>query len=145
MEDKKPHSNKPTPKDFARKLDEVVPTPPKKEAEPAPVSAPPKSLAPRTAYAVVSGKNQDDVHLSKAVYKNTARKRSLTVHHIQRRLTEWGHYDAFLDKDGFYGDSTKKSVIEFQDRMGIIATGLMDIETMTKLFENDTNVVVHLS
>lgn len=124
-------------------------TPPKKKVEETPVSVPEtkssKPDVPKTTYAVVSGKNQDDVHLSKAVYKNAARKRSLTVHHIQRRLVEWGYYDAYLDKDGFYGDKTHQSVIQFQDRVGILATGEMDAETMTKLFEGDTNVIVHLS
>jgi len=105
----------------------------------------PKTTAPKTAYAVVSGQNQDDVYLSKAIYKNMAKKRSLTVYHIQRRLKEWGHYDAYLDKGGFYGDKTRKSVIEFQDRMGIVATGDMDEATMGKLFEGDTNVIVHYS
>lgn len=125
------------------------PMPPKKKVEETAVSEPePKSSkpsVPRTTYAVVSGNSKDDVYLSKAVYKNSARKRSLTVHHIQRRLVEWGYYDAYLDKDGFYGDKTKESVISFQDRMGILATGLMDEVTMSKLFEGDTNVIVHLS
>lgn len=144
MEDKE---KTPTPKSVAPKV-----TPKKVEAyEPKPevskpeVSKPATPKVPKTSYAVVSGKSKDDVHLSKAVYKNMARKRSLTVHHIQRRLQEWGYFDAYLDKDGFYGDKTKKSVTEFQDRMGLPATGLMDAVTMEKLFEGDTNVIVYTS
>jgi peptidoglycan hydrolase-like protein with peptidoglycan-binding domain len=72
-------------------------------------------------------------------------RRSLTVHHIQRRLKEWGFRDAFSERDGLYGDLTKKSVTEFQESLGLEVTGMMDAETMTRLFEGDTNVTVHLS
>jgi peptidoglycan hydrolase-like protein with peptidoglycan-binding domain len=142
-----------TPKEYLTNLNTVPskseevakPAEPIKSETPPPAPKKVEPSVPKTAYAVVSGKEKDEVHLSKAIYKNMARKRSLTVHHIQRRLHEWGHFDAFLDKDGFYGDHTKKSVTEFQDRMGIFATGLMDEATMNKLFEGDTNVIVYNS
>ena len=67
------------------------------------------------------------------------------IHHIQRRLKEWGFRDAYSERDGFYGDLTKKSVTEFQESLGLEVTGMMDAETMTRLFEGDTNVTVHLS
>jgi hypothetical protein len=119
-------------------------------AEPVPVkqkvTAPaPSSSVPPTTYAVVGGGEKDDVHLSRAIYKNMKQRRSLTVHHIQRRLKEWGFRDAFSERDGLYGDLTKKSVTEFQESLGLEVTGMMDAETMTRLFEGDTNVTVHLS
>jgi hypothetical protein len=104
-----------------------------------------KPTIPGTTYAVVSGEDQDKVYLSKATYKNLLRKRSLTIHHIQRRLKEWGFFDAYADTDGFYGDFTKKSVTEFQEKLGLEVSGLMDAETLTRLFEGDTNVLVHLT
>ena len=127
------------------------------EPEPEPVVAKPKAKpvkektahvstsVPPTTYAVVGGGAKDDVYLSRAIYKNLRQKRSLTVHHIQRRLKEWGFRAAYSDLDGFYGDKTKKSVTEFQEHLGLEVTGMMDAETMTHLFEGDTNVTVHLS
>lgn len=103
-----------------------------------------KSDVPSTVYSVVSGEATDKVFLSKCVYKNLARKRSLTVHHLQRRLNEWGFTDAYLDKDGFYGDLTLKSVTEFQKSKGLEATGMVDAETLSAVFEGDTNVTVIL-
>lgn len=122
---------------------EPVPTPKKSKPEPKP--APSTSSVPPTTYAVVGGKKTDDVMLSRAIYKNIKQRRSLTVHHIQRRLVEWGFKEAHIDQDGFYGDRTKKSVALFQESLGLEATGLMNAETMTRLFEGDTNVTLHLS
>lgn len=131
----------------ATAVEEVEEVSPKlKPAKPKPVETTPTSTSvPPTNYAVVGGGEQDDVSLSRAIYKNMKQRRSLTVHHIQRRLKEWGFRDAYSERDGFYGDNTKKSVSEFQEFLGLEVTGLMDAETMTRLFEGDTNVTVHLS
>jgi peptidoglycan hydrolase-like protein with peptidoglycan-binding domain len=130
------------------RVEETEPAPvkrkpaPKKPAEP---EKPDTTSVPPTRYAVVGGADTDGVYLTRAVFKNMNNKRSLTVHHIQRRLKEWGFKDAYSDRDGFYGDRTKKSVTEFQESLGLEVTGLMNAETMTRLFEGDTNVTVHLS
>jgi hypothetical protein len=125
--------------------EEVVEAPkPKKPATPK-APKPATSGVPPTTYAVVGGEEQDEVHLSRAIYKNIRQKRSLTVHHIQRRLKEWGFRDAYSERDGFYGDLTKKSVTEFQESLGLEVTGMLDAETMSRLFVGDTNVTVHLS
>jgi antitoxin component HigA of HigAB toxin-antitoxin module len=100
------------------------------------------SKAPVSEYAVVGNAKKDTIHVSKAVYKNINAKKSLTVHHIQRRLREWGLNDAYLDRDGWYGDLTKKSVTEFQELKGLPATGVADYATLVALFENDSNVIV---
>lgn len=100
--------------------------------------------APATTYAVVSGGAVDPVHLSKCVFKSTTHKRSLTVHHLQRRLKEWGYMDAYLDKDGYFGDLTLKSVNEFRKAHGIFSEVAMDAETFSAIFEGDTNVSVVL-
>jgi hypothetical protein len=128
----------PEPADFtpeAEVVEEVVAEPAEKPATTAPASAP---------YSVGGG-DFDEVYLSKAIYKNIHSKKALTVHHIQRRLLEWGYPAAYSDKDGFYGDHTKNSVAEFQKAQGIEGDGLMNAETMTALFENDPNVTVILA
>jgi peptidoglycan hydrolase-like protein with peptidoglycan-binding domain len=100
---------------------------------------------PPTTPHVVSANETDNVFLSQCVYKSKVSHKSLTVHHLQRRLKEWGFKSAYTDKDGYYGDKTKKSVAEFQEFVGLEVTGLMDAETFTKIFEGDTNVTVVLS
>lgn len=100
------------------------------------------SKAPVSEYAVAGNAKKDTIHVSKAVYKNISAKKSLTVHHIQRRLREWGFEDAYLDRDGWYGDLTKKSLSEFQESKGLPATGVADYATLVALFENDSNVIV---
>lgn len=101
-----------------------------------------KSNVPATTYAVVSGGQTDPVHLSKAKYKSLTHKRSLTVHHLQRRLKEWGYMDAYLDKDGYFGDLTLKSINEFRKAHMIVSDLPLDAETFSAIFEGDTNVTV---
>jgi hypothetical protein len=91
---------------------------------------------------VISDKGFDDVLVSKAVYKNVVAKKSLTVHHLQRRLNELGYSEAYLDKDGWYGDHTKSAVAKFQSDKNIPGDGLMDYTTMVAIFEGDNNVKV---
>jgi hypothetical protein len=137
----------------AEAQEEIKPTNPKRkpvkkkvnvEAE---VVAPagPQSPPPATVYAVVGAGKQDEVLLSSCVYKNIKHRKSLSVHHVQRRLKEWGYRKAYSDIDGFYGDFTKQAVSMFQKDQGLTVTGLMNAETMKRLFEGDTNVRVVLS
>lgn len=143
---------KPTPKTAAKKRATAPDTEPKPEVEeelspPASLSPaePPKSEAPATVYHVVGNADQDEVHLKAVEYKNKYAKKSLTVHHVQRRLAEWGFHDAFADRDGYYGGLTKAAVAAFQTKLGLEATGILDAESFKRLFENDTNVKVVLS
>ena len=100
---------------------------------------------PPTTPHVVSANETDNVFLSQCVYKSKVSRKSLTIHHLQRRLKEWGFKSAYTDKDGYYADKTKKSVAEFQEFVGLEVTGLMNAETFTQIFEGDTNVTVVLS
>lgn len=109
--------------------------------KPAVKDAPP-AVAPPSAYAVVGNGETDDVILSKCVFKNKYAKKSLTVHHVQRRLAELGYKDAHTDKDGWYGDLTKKAVLEFQEYLGIEGDGMMNAETFAAIFDGDKNVTV---
>lgn len=112
------------------------------EAEVAPVVENQHSFAPPSEYAVVGLGAVDEVSLSKLVYKNLLSKKSLSVHHVQRRLNERGYSDAFLDKDGYYGDHTKSAMAQFQKDSNIEGDGMPDLVTLVALFENDNNVVV---
>lgn len=92
----------------------------------------------------VSGAAQDPVRLSRCVFKNQFERKSLTVHHVQRRLAELGHAGALSDKDGWYGDATALAVADFQAVCGFPVSGQMDAATFERLFAGDINVVVHL-
>jgi peptidoglycan hydrolase-like protein with peptidoglycan-binding domain len=90
--------------------------------------------------AVVSDGLVDPVYLSKAVYRNTLARKSLTVHHLQRRLNELGYSVAYADKDGWYGDGTQIAIDSFRADKKIEATGQIDKETFLAIFKNDPNV-----
>lgn len=100
------------------------------------------SAPPAAAHAVVGNDATDNVYLSKCVFKNMYAKKSLTVHHVQRRLNELGYRDAYVDKDGWYGDLTKHAVAELQADLGIEGDGTMDAETFAAIFDGDHNVTV---
>lgn len=125
---------------------EQVDTPVVKE-EPKPKPADKVIAKPRPAARAphaVSGAAVDEVILSKCVFKNQWQRKSLTVHHVQRRLAELGHTVALDDKDGWYGDLTRSAVAQFQQACGIAGDGLMDATTFAKLFDGDINVNVNL-
>lgn len=144
-----PHSNMtaeaPAP---AAIVEEIVEPEAKPEPQPvaveAPVEAPkPKpAVKPAPARHVVTHAAKDPVYLSACVYMNKLNKKSLTVHHLQRRLVELGYNDAVGDKDGYYGELTHKAVASFQKDNRIEATGLMNEKTMKAIFNDDPNVEV---
>lgn len=113
--------------------------------EPAKVSKPTRGGTPSPVRHVVSGNDTDDVYLDKCVYKNKYARKSLTVHHVQRRLVELGYRDAGSDKDGWYGDLTQMSIATFQKDRSFAGEGCMNSETFVALFEGDQNVTVHLA
>lgn len=110
------------------------------EPEPRPEPKPTVSKKSRNPVVVVSGGEVDAVHLAKCVYKNKFERKSLTVHHLQRRLVELGYKEAGSDADGYYGDLTKSAVHKYQEANGIPATGLMDVDTFINIFNGDPNV-----
>jgi hypothetical protein len=115
--------------------EEVVPEP---VAEPIPAKK--KNDVPPTEYAVFGEGEVDDVFASRVIYKNVHAQRSLSVYHVQRRLREWGF--PIDDQEGFYGDSTFKATQDFQTLRGLEATGFANYDTLSSLFEGDTNVRV---
>ena len=111
---------------------------PKATPEPAPEPAPVRQ-------AVVSGGDVDTVLLSRCVYKSKVTRKSLSVHHLQRRLAELGHVDAASDKDGWYGDLTFFAVKAFQEANKLEATGHVDADTLAAIFKGDPNVAIDVA
>jgi len=130
--------------------EEEVPAPvvePEQEIveEPMPESMPePEVVKQPQASHAVSGEDVDNVMLANCVYKNVYARKSLTVHHLQRRLIELGYKDADADKDGWLGDETVASIKKFQADKGMDVTGTVDADTFTKIFEGDVHVNVVL-
>jgi hypothetical protein len=99
------------------------------------------SALPEPAGPAVVGLGEvDDVSLSSCVYKNLYARKSLTVHHLQRRLAELGYTDANRDKDGYYGDPTRFAVAKFQAANDIKGDGMVDADTFSLIFKGDPNV-----
>jgi peptidoglycan hydrolase-like protein with peptidoglycan-binding domain len=108
---------------------EVVPAP-----APAPVQPSPS--------AVVGTGDRYDVLLSRCEFKSKVTRKSLSVHHLQRRLDELGYRDAATDKDGWYGDLTRHAVAAFQADRKLDGDGLMNAATLAAIFDGDRNVNV---
>jgi|LakMenEpi03Aug12_release.lakeMendotaPanAssembly.Ray.scaffolds.fasta_scaffold344920_3 hypothetical protein len=101
-----------------------------------------KVKAVEAGAAVVSGGMYDDVSLDRCVFMNVYNRKSLTVHHLQRRLSELGYSDVLTDKDGWYGDITRDAVASWQSDNNLEGDGTMTAETFKKIFDGDTNVNV---
>lgn len=98
------------------------------------------SLPEPAGPAVVGNERTDEVRLDACIYKNIHSRKSLTIHHLQRRLAELGYTQASQDKDGWYGDLTRISVANFQDDKGLDSTGIVDAATFLAIFDGDVNV-----
>lgn len=104
----------------------------------------PKAKPSPAAVHVVGGGDVDDVYLKQCVFKNPYARKSLTVHHLQRRLVELGYADAGADRDGWYGDLTKLSVEAWQKDNRIEPTGVVNAKTLEGVFAGDPNVRVNI-
>jgi len=93
-------------------------------------------------YAVTG--DQDDVYLENCIIKNKYNRKSLTIHHLQRRLVELGYPMAAQDRDGYYSDGTMGAVACWQTDNDLEATGVVDAQTFQGIFNNDPIVVVHV-
>lgn len=118
---------------------------PSVEPEPKPKPKPDANVNAKRHGVVVSGADTDEVLLSKCVYMNKAARKSLSVHHLQRRLIELGYRDTGSDKDGWYGEGTRISVSAFQAASNITGDGIVDGPTLIAVFAGDPHVTVVLS
>ena len=94
--------------------------------------------------AAVSGADKDEVLLSACVYRNVYARKSLSVHHLQRRLAVLGYHNADADKDGWYGDLTRDAVAAFQADKKLEGAGHMNAATLEAIFAGDPYCVVVL-
>lgn len=121
-------------------VEEPTPAPvePEPTPEPTPVEVP--QPEPVVAHAAVTGA-VDEVYLSKCVYENKFERKSLTIHHLQRRLEELGYKDVVGDRDGWLGELTMLSVNQFQKDKGLDVTDKsVDEVTFISIFAGDPNV-----
>jgi hypothetical protein len=111
------------------------------EPQPEPTPAPVEQPAPMpVANAAVTG-DVDDVILTRCVYENKFERKSLTIHHLQRRLEELGYKDVIGDRDGWLGELTMMSVNKFQQDKGLDVTDKsVDANTFLAIFAGDPNV-----
>ena len=124
---------------------EPTPEPaPQPEPEPTPEPAPRKRAVKSGVGIIVSGTDSDDVRLDMCIYKNPATRKSLSVHHLQRRLVECGFNEAGTDKDGWYADATKRAVEQYQAANNRAVTGAVDADMLVALFADEPfiNVIV---
>lgn len=122
-------------------IKEVETLPEPGEKKEAAAKKPGSITPPPTTYAVVSAAEKDSVSFDKIIFKNMVHRKSLSVHHMQRRLAEWGYPEANLDKDGYFGDSTLEAIHKFQNDHGLVV-GELTFDTLSAIFEGDTNVIV---
>lgn len=122
----------------------VVATPKKKGTTPIQVNIDDiRAELPEPAGAFVVGNGVvDNVSLSKIVYKNEVARKSLSVHHLQRRLNELGFVDAYKDRDGYFGLPTRNAIAKFQEANKLHPSGTVDKELLELLFKGDPNVKV---
>lgn len=99
-----------------------------------------KSIPQASGPAVVSNNTVDYVRLAAIIFKNIHARKSLSVHHMQRRLNELGYVEAFADRDGYYGDKTREALGRFQGDNNLVGGGLVNKETLELLFLGDPNV-----
>jgi peptidoglycan hydrolase-like protein with peptidoglycan-binding domain len=107
--------------------------------------AKPKAAAPKPRKAlkdsVVGNGDTDPVVYSRVAVETRGRSRkSLTVHHLQRRLAWLGYAEAASDLDGQYGTLTIRAVQAWQADNGAEATGDLTREQFLAVFEGDPNV-----
>lgn len=124
--------------EHAVEVEEPTPAPTPIEVVEQPAPTPPVYIHA----AVSEDDSADRIVLASCIYKNTYNQKSLTVHHVQRRLNELGYHEAYADNDGYYGDLTKNAVADFQKAKGIEGEGLMDEETFAALFAGDRKVII---
>lgn len=107
--------------------------------------AEPKPKDPSAPGAVVSPHSDTDpVRHAQAIYESKHSRKSLTVHHLQRRLTDLGYAEAAADRDGWYSAYTALAVTNWQKDKGYEETGLITRDQFAEVFDGDVNVEVIL-
>lgn len=104
-----------------------------------------KPAAPTAKAVIESAPGQavtgatDPVYPSKVIY-DPHNLKSLTVHHLQRRLVEVGYAEAAAGLDGQYDKLTERAFTAWQADNG--HEGPATLEQLSDLFDGDSNVSV---
>lgn len=101
-----------------------------------------RKLVPAARNAVVGSGATDPVKLSRLVGAGKTRK-SLSVKHLQRRLSELGHTEAGADMQGSLGALTAHALGEWQSANGFSVADVT-AEQLALIFEGDHNVTVEI-
>lgn len=116
--------------------------PKKTTPKPQNVSVQEKLGLPTVPYAVVGSTDTDWIDNSALVYKNVYSKKSLTVHHLQRRLTELGYDSAGAEMDGWYGDLVQLSMDQWRKDNDLEGEGVPSRAELLMIFKDDPNVSI---
>ena len=112
--------------------------------ESAEVAPAPTRKARKTPSAVVGGGKTDEVLFSRVVPAERARTRkSLTLHHLQRRLAELGYAEAAAARDGQLDTLTQAAIEAWQKDNGH-PVGTLQAAEFEAIFKGDPNVTVVL-
>lgn len=94
--------------------------------------------------SVVGDGETDPIYYSKArPFGRAGNRKSLTVLHLQRRLTAEGFAEAQSAPGGAYEVLTTRAVTQYQESLGAEPTGVLTREQFDELFRDDPNVTVH--
>ena len=91
------------------------------------------TAAGSAAYAVTRADRAADTAQTAAIETAVLRQGSTggEVKEVQRRLKQWGYYTGSVD--GVFGAATKKAVIAFQKKNGLVADGIVGKSTYERL------------
>ncbi len=118
-------------------MENTEPTPDEPKAQ-----ASRKRRRPKSAPAVVGRGKTDEVSVSRLIPKNVRAKKSLSVHHLQRRLNELGYSAAYADTDGWLGDGTLLGLRQFAEAEGHEIGDILTFAVILDVFDGDANVTV---
>ena len=91
--------------------------------------------------AIIGNGDRDEVIHSRLVHEDKPRHKSLSIWHLQRRLTELGYAEAGADRSGFYLDLTREAVSAYQrDREE--PEGTLTRDQLEAIFNGDDNVTL---
>jgi len=136
-EDKKNSKSPAAPAKESKKTVEVETEKVETATAPTPAPAAQKSRPRIRKEFVVSGKFTDDVLISQ-LNKRDARRKSLSVLHLQRALADAGFSEAASDHGGKFGALTANATKKWQNANNY--SGDFTLEQIEKMFEGDPNV-----
>lgn len=100
----------------------------------------PRKKAPKSPHAVVGNGKTDTVSLS--IILDPRQRKSLSIHHLQRRLGELGYQEAVSARDGRLDKLTRNAINKWQADNGREVGADLTMQDLQDIFENDSNVTL---